>query len=67
MADTIRYRFVPQGSTDYSEDQRQVTDEEGYVTTFGDNEAKVVPFHDYSVSLAAGAVIVDNREQPARI
>ena len=67
MADTIRYRLSPTGRVDYSEDQTQVTDTEGYVWNFAPNQARVVPAPDYEISLAKGDIKVDSAEQPARI
>ena len=67
MADTQRYRLIPVGAADYSEDQTQVTDVEGYVWNFGPNEAKVLPSPDYQPSLAKGEIVVDNAEQPSRV
>lgn len=67
MADTIRYRLKETLRNDFSEDQTQVTDVEGYVWNFAPNEAKVLPQHDYQPSLAKDQIVVDSAEQPARI
>jgi hypothetical protein len=67
MVDTQRYRLSPAGRVDYSEDQTQVTDVEGYVWNFAPNEAKVLPSPDYQPSLAVGDIKIDDAEQPSRV
>lgn len=67
MADTVRYRLKETLRNDFSEDQTQVTDVEGYVWNFAPNEAKVLPSPDYQPTLAKGQIVVDDAEQPARI
>lgn len=67
MADTQRYRLVETLRNDFSEDQTQVTDVEGYVWNFAPNQARVLPSPDYQTSLAKGQIVVDNAEQPSRV
>ena len=67
MADTQRYRLIETLRNDFSEDQTQITDVEGYVWNFAPNQATVLPSPDYQPSLAKGQIVVDNAEQPSRV